>query len=296
MMVSDPRFTVIVPAYNEAAVIGRTLASFAGGEGPTSFDIVVMCNGCVDDTAARARIAAPGARVIELAQGSKTAAINAGLELARAGSVLIVDADISIAPQALAAVAASLDEPGVMAAAPAARTDLNGCDRWVRAYYRVKADGGYMRTGVGGSGVYGLSRAGRACLGRLPAVIADDAFVRARFPLVEQVRVASDRGGAPVFATVQAPRTLRHLLTCEARWRSGDAQLRSLGLQLQSGARPLGASASAGQGAALGDQLVYFGIKIAGRLLLAFNRLRGTSRAWHRDASSRVDEPAQALD
>lgn len=283
-------FSIIVPAHNEEAVIARTLATMLAGVDPERPpDVIVVCNGCHDETATRARAAAPDARIVELAQGSKALAINAGLDLARSRPVLIVDADICVTFAALAAVADALREPGVMAASPAPRLEVEDSDAWVRAYYRIWREHSYRAEGVGGSGVYGLSEAGLDRMGRFPAIIADDSFVRTRFPLAQQRRVAADREGRPVFTVVRAPRRVSDLVACESRWRSGDAQLRSLG----GGAEPLSRGKRAEARALLArsgsppDLAAYYAIKVAGRLLFALNRLRGRGGHWFRDESHR---------
>src|SRR5262245_58336894 len=47
--------SVVIPAHNEARVIERGLSSLLEGARPGELEIVVVCNGCTDDTAARAR-------------------------------------------------------------------------------------------------------------------------------------------------------------------------------------------------------------------------------------------------
>ncbi len=69
--------TVLIPAWNEAAVIGRTLAGLSPAA--NRLRIVVIANACTDATAARARQAAPGAVVLETPVPGKCAALNLGL-------------------------------------------------------------------------------------------------------------------------------------------------------------------------------------------------------------------------
>ncbi len=59
---SAPIATVLIPAHNESALIGRTLAPLRGD---ARFRVIVVANGCNDATAAEARGALPTARVIE---------------------------------------------------------------------------------------------------------------------------------------------------------------------------------------------------------------------------------------
>jgi hypothetical protein len=69
--------SVVIPAHNEAATIGRNLRALRQGTG-TDLDVVVVCNGCTDRTADEARAADPGARVIEIPQPSKVEAVRVG--------------------------------------------------------------------------------------------------------------------------------------------------------------------------------------------------------------------------
>lgn len=284
------RFTVVIPAHNEAAVIAETLHTMiegapAGGEP----EVIVVCNGCSDDTAHVARAAAPRAKVLEIAIGSKPAALNLGLSHARFATVLLMDADVRIDHHSLAAVAEALREPGVMAASPAADLRTEGCDPLVRAHYRVWRHHPYLREGVGGSGVVGLSRAGIERLGEFPPIIADDTYIRSRVPLSQQKRVFEDENGRPVRSKVLVPKRIGSLIACESRWRSGDVEL--LNLDPSAAAHPgVGAAPVRQLWAASGsipDLAIYYGVKVAGRLLHWVNRRRGRAGRWHRDESRR---------
>jgi cellulose synthase/poly-beta-1,6-N-acetylglucosamine synthase-like glycosyltransferase len=70
---------IVIPAHNEAAVIARTLRSLAPLCESTEVEVIVVCNGCTDETAAIAR-GVRGVTVLEVAEASKTAAMNAGDE------------------------------------------------------------------------------------------------------------------------------------------------------------------------------------------------------------------------
>src|SRR5262245_3716021 len=60
------RFAVLVPAHDEATVIGRTLASLRALDWPRErFRVLVVADNCGDDTAVVARLA--GATVLERA-------------------------------------------------------------------------------------------------------------------------------------------------------------------------------------------------------------------------------------
>ena len=72
--VSD--LSVVVPAHNEAAVIGRMLDALAPIVMNGTAEVVVVANGCRDETAEIA--SRDGITVIEIARGHKPSALNAG--------------------------------------------------------------------------------------------------------------------------------------------------------------------------------------------------------------------------
>ena len=108
---------MIVPAHNEGALIGRTLRTMLTGHKPNELEIVVVCNGCRDDTAAVARAVGPPVRVLETPQASKSLALNLGDASASGWPRLYVDADVLIDLPSLRATVAAL-ENGALAAAP----------------------------------------------------------------------------------------------------------------------------------------------------------------------------------
>jgi hypothetical protein len=283
-------FTVVIPAHDEATVIGNTLRKiYRGLKDDVALEVLVICNGCRDDTAAVARKAAPRAKVVELATGSKSLALNTGLSLATHRPILFVDADVRVGYQSLAAVADALRQDGVMAASPAANLVTHESDALVKAYYRVWKHHPYLREGVGGSGVVGLSEAGLAQLGNFPSIIADDTRVRALFPLSAQRRVSADGEGQPVLSNVLVPKTISNLISCESRWRSGDAQLQALdpSAEAHPGVGPASFRQLWGWSPSPFDFFIYCGIKAAGRLLYRVNSARGRAGRWHRDESRR---------
>lgn len=209
--------TVVIPAHNESAVIGRLLTALSPGTG--GLQVVVACNGCTDDTAAIA--ARYGATVVDVETPSKIAALNAGDAAARAFPRIFIDADVTVTRQAVDAVVEALQKPGVHCAAPPLRVDLAGCSPLVRAYYSIWSRLPYLRDGYVGSGVYGLSREGRSRFDWFPAVIADDLFIRNMYPRSERRVVFTEP------FVIQAPRTVGALLRRRIRIDLGNMQLRS---------------------------------------------------------------------
>lgn len=99
--------TVVVPAHNEEALIGRCIQSLAASA-DAGVDLVVIAHNCTDATAAVAEAA--GARVLALSDpghNGKGCALSLGFAEALAGpsrAVLVIDADSVVSPGLIRAV------------------------------------------------------------------------------------------------------------------------------------------------------------------------------------------------
>ncbi|WP_162616478.1 glycosyltransferase [Xylanimonas allomyrinae] len=214
----NPAASVVIPAHDEAAVLPGLLAPLTSAG---LFEVVVVANGCTDATAAVARAA--GARVVEIAAPSKTAALNAGDAAARAFPRVYLDADVAVGPTALLALADALRaRPGPVVGAPTLRVDTAGASWAVRQHYRVWALSDYRRAGHVGSGIYAVNAAGRARWGQFPDVVADDRFVQQLFAPAERVTLPDH-----VFA-VRSPRTMRAFWRRATRIHRGNQELRGV--------------------------------------------------------------------
>ncbi len=213
--------SVVVPAHNESLVIARTLGEWVNSPGfdEDEIDVVVVCNGCTDDTANIARRFGPSVRVIESDVASKTYALNLGDRGSRFFPRIYIDADIVISLDALRALASRLDLGDVLAVAPTPDIDLTGCSWLVRQYYGVRSRLPSSSEGIGGSGVYALSDAGRRRFGQFPDVIADDTYVRVQFKPEERATLV------PVKSRVFPPRTIRQVITVRTRGYIGTFEL-----------------------------------------------------------------------
>ena len=151
----------------------------------------------------------------------KTHALNLGDQFSRAFPRIYVGADIVITADAIRALASRLDQGDVMAVAPMPDINLTGCSWPVRKYFSVRSRLPSSREGIGGSGVYALSAAGRRRFGAFPDVIADDTFVRLQFGPEERETVTSVR------STVFPPRTISQLIAVRTRAHAGMFELAS---------------------------------------------------------------------
>ena len=190
--------SVIIPAHNEAETLPTCLAAIAAAAVPTGgAEVIVVANGCTDDTAAVARAMAEDhtampypLRVIELRAGGKIGALNAGDAAASGEMRAYLDADVIIAPQMLTELSCALSDAApryasgtvVIPESPSALT---------RAFARFYRTVPFLRDGVPGCGLYAVNRAGRARWKAFPDVIADDTFVRLNFTAAERVKVAA---------------------------------------------------------------------------------------------------------
>jgi glycosyltransferase involved in cell wall biosynthesis len=276
--------SIIIPAHNESAVIGRCLTALTRDAVPGEFEIIVVCNGCVDRTADVARGFGPQVTVIETPVASKSNALNLGDQAAHRFPRFYVDADVVVTAGAIREVAEVLAGGRALAAAPRMEVDLAD-RRWaVRAFYRVWMRLPYCRKGMIGSGVYGLSDEGRKRFGEFPAITADDGFARLQFSDQERMTVESCR------FTVTPPKTLSGLIAVKTRSHFGNLELKARYPSLWSheeadheGAlkslawRPL-------WWPALG---VYAGVKWMSRLRATWRFRYGDHRKWERDDTSR---------
>ena len=106
--------SVVIPAHDEQAVIGRCLRALADGTRDGELDVIVVANGCHDDTAAAAK--AEGATVIETPVGGKANALRIGDARCTVFPRLYLDADSELTGTAVKAMVAALAEHGAPAA------------------------------------------------------------------------------------------------------------------------------------------------------------------------------------
>jgi glycosyltransferase involved in cell wall biosynthesis len=103
------RVSVVVPARNAAATIGRTLASLAVQDLDGRFEVIVVDDGSDDDTLAIARNAPGPVTVIATGGSSAADARNRGVEQASAPVIAFTDADCFPARDWLAKAVEALD-------------------------------------------------------------------------------------------------------------------------------------------------------------------------------------------
>jgi glycosyltransferase involved in cell wall biosynthesis len=88
---AEMRFSVIVPAYNEAAYLGQALDSLLHQDYDGTYEVIVVDNNSRDDTAAIA--ARYGVRVVQEPEQGVCAARQRGVDCARGEIIISTDAD-----------------------------------------------------------------------------------------------------------------------------------------------------------------------------------------------------------
>lgn len=282
--------SIIIPAHNEAAVIERCLSGLVDGAEPDELEILVVCNGCTDETARLAAAFGPLVRVLESPVASKNAALNLGHERARFYPRFFVDADIVISIDSVRRVARVLAGGEIHGAAPRMQVDLSDRGWPIRAYYDVWMRTPYVREGMMGSGVYAISAEGGRRFERFPDIIADDGFARLLFEPHERLSVDD------ATFTMTPPATLRILIHINVRRRVGRFEMAEMHPETT-------ADEAAVQRAALYRMLldprrwpamaVYLYAKLACMAIYRWKAMQGRQKEWNRDDTSRASDTSR---
>jgi hypothetical protein len=213
--------TVIIPAHNEGPVIGRLLQQLLPGAS-AEMKVIVVANGCTDDTAEVAASFGPRVQVLSIPIASKHAALAAGNQAATKPPYVYVDADVELRAQDVQALVVALHQPGILAAAPERLLGQIGTPWSVRWYYDVWRRLPEVRRGLFGRGVLAVNQQGRDRVADLPPLLGDDLAASLSFAPHESCIVPDAR------AIVHVPRTLPDLLRRRVRMAVGGVQMERL--------------------------------------------------------------------
>jgi cellulose synthase/poly-beta-1,6-N-acetylglucosamine synthase-like glycosyltransferase/peptidoglycan/xylan/chitin deacetylase (PgdA/CDA1 family)/spore germination protein YaaH len=111
---------VLVPAFNEEKVIGKTIASLLASTATWYFDIIVIDDGSTDRTADAVGLEFRDVARIKLItqpNGGKASALNRGLRATDAEIVIAIDADTILDPSALERLVRHFEDPLIGAVA-----------------------------------------------------------------------------------------------------------------------------------------------------------------------------------
>ncbi|HSH76043.1 MAG TPA: glycosyltransferase [Longimicrobiales bacterium] len=125
-----PSVSIIVPAYNEGALLERALSSLAEIDYP-AYEVIVVDDGSTDDTLERAaawegRRGSGEVRVVTKRNGGKASALNAGIAASKHPFILCMDADSYLDPKTLARAIEHFGDPSVGAVAGNVKVENRG--------------------------------------------------------------------------------------------------------------------------------------------------------------------------
>ena len=219
---SRPLFSVIIPALNEAGAITPLLHCLKGPAASGLAEVIVVCNGCTDATAAAARSAGDAIQVLETPTASKTHALNLGDEVATCFPRFYLDADLRISTDDLLKVFHYMVRHQAPAASARIEYDTTVSTWMVRCFYDLWQRLPYATHHGIGVGMYALSRDGRSRFDRFPDTFADDLYVQMHFDASERATVPNGH------ARVPAPTNLKGLLSCRSRQYLGKKEIARL--------------------------------------------------------------------
>lgn len=279
--------SVIIPAHNESASIARTLAALREGRAPGDLDVVVVCNGCTDDTADRARRADPEVRVIEIAEPSKVAAVKVGNGVTDVFPRIHLDADIELAGRSIPALLEPLQSGRALATAPRRVVPRDDCSVLVASYYDVWEQLPQVRAGLFGRGVVAVTEAGQARISALPRLMSDDLGMSDSFSDAEREVVDE------AVAVVRPPRTVVDLVRRRIRIVTGNVQAADEGVRrTTSRTTPATLRALVLDRPGLAPRIpVFVAVHLAATLGARKALRAGDFTTWQRDESSRATGP-----
>jgi len=224
-----PPLTIVIPAHNEAHVIGRTLAAVEAAArryaGPVK--VLVLDNNSTDGTAAATRRALAGlplihGRVLDVPTPGKAVALNRGVAETDTDYLIRIDADTQVLPAALARAMRHFSDPqaGVIGGLPLPPGG-GPFDRARRlevllkhGYYQIAYSAIDGIVGVPGMFAAYRTEALRAAGGFVQGMNGEDTDVSLRIGEMGY-RVIGDPG---VHYVSEVPVTYRHLREQRMRW------------------------------------------------------------------------------
>jgi cellulose synthase/poly-beta-1,6-N-acetylglucosamine synthase-like glycosyltransferase len=228
-----PSVTVIVPAYNEEAVVVATVRSLLACSYPSAVQIVVVDDGSTDSTyavAVHAFESHPQVSVLTKPNGGKCTALNLGMAQARTDIVVCIDADTQLDSEALRLLCRHFRDPqvGAVAGQPKVGNRRNFITRVQALEYvvlnsveRQAMEGCNAITCVAGAiGAYRKTLIERLG-GYASDTLAEDTDMTLRILRSGARIVYEDQA----IAWTESPETLRDFMKQRFRWMFGTAQV-----------------------------------------------------------------------
>ena len=275
-------FSIIIPAYDEEKLIGNRIKNLLEPLAPNCNEIIIVCNGCTDATAAQARkiinqLAINSEHdchinVVELDIGSKINALNHGINISKNPISVVLDADIEISSADCAELVNFMNNNNLLAASPTPKFNYKQANWLNKRFYKIVSSSTYNKEHRIAN-VIALSAEAKTKLFPLPNVIADDAYIqrtigKSDYKLLNTINY-----------TFNCPRTILAMLKVQSRIVRGNLELKSKYPNL------IAPKSKVSKSSAI-DRAIFITIKttahIIARLELLFN-----VKKWHKDDSSR---------
>lgn len=284
---SELSLSIIIPAHNERECISPLLEELVRLQDLyKSVEVIVVCNGCSDDSAVYIAKHFPSINVLETTVASKVNALNIGDAEAQHFPRLYIDADVMISAQDIAVLCTEMHRSKALAASPQIHFNTKGASCVVKAYYRSAIWSDYNQQDLL-SNVIALTQSGHERLGKFPDVMADDEYLRRLFCREERLLA---KNCSYQFYT---PKNLLGLIKILTRARLGNLHLQAF---LESTDNPQntptetkhceGQYSRMFKKAGLLSFSVFLGVKVVSFIRSTYQFKRASTQ-WERDESSR---------
>jgi len=223
-----PSMSILMPAYNEEKVIGRSIESLVHADYPDK-EIIVIDDGSGDRTLEIANKYKPQIKILHKEHGGKASALNYGLVFARGEIIVIVDADTIIGNNALRMITKEFSRDEVVAVAGNVKIkNLVNLLTWCQALEYLTSIQ-IMRRGLDYFGAIGIVP---GALGAFRRKALRQVGEYTNDTLVEDfdttVKVLKSgfviQGSNDAVAYTQVPQTLKNFCRQRKRWYRGNLQ------------------------------------------------------------------------
>jgi len=121
--------SIIIPAHNEEVTIASTIEALLTSSTQLEIDLIVVCNGCSDNTVSIVESYGDKVTCLETGISSKTNALNMGDNVAKYFPRIYLDADVVLTAGSAEKLAMILQDDATLAAAPQMKMDY-GTASW----------------------------------------------------------------------------------------------------------------------------------------------------------------------
>ena len=229
-IVSYPRLTVIVPAYNEEKVIERTIQGLISTNYPNK-EVIIVDDGSTDKTAEIIDRYKKQTKILHKTNNGKASAINFALAYATGEIIVIVDADTIIGPDSLIHLVRgfSLDKE---VAAVAGNIKVRNRKNWLTWCQALEYVAG-IQIARRGLDVFGAISVIPGALGAFKKEVLEEIGTYHKDTLVEDFDVTLKilktklviAGSTRATAYTEAPETLSSFIKQRTRWYGGNLQV-----------------------------------------------------------------------